>query len=155
MKKHGKVLRWNAARGFGFIRGRETDQEIFFHIKDFRSASAPKDGDEVWFEEIHVGGKGPRAMSVHRADAPNPALANKRNSGVNLEHTPVVRKEPILAKRQVSKNHMSGNAGAFFFLVLAWLALIAWGVWVKRLAVWIPGLAIALNLLAFYIYSLD
>ena len=36
MNKQGTVVRWDDARGFGFIR-RTGAQDIFFHVRDFRA----------------------------------------------------------------------------------------------------------------------
>lgn len=58
MRKQGTVFRWDPAKGFGFIRSPDTDQDIFFHVRDYRGHAAPGEGEPVWFEEIHVGGKG-------------------------------------------------------------------------------------------------
>lgn len=69
MKKQGVVRRWDAARGFGFIRGPGTSADVFFHVRDFRGngGGMPVEGMTVAYDEIHVGGKGPRAMAVHPA----------------------------------------------------------------------------------------
>ena len=66
MKKIGTIKRWDAARGFGFIHSRDSNADVFFHVRDFRAAPGvqPTEGTRVQFEEIHVGGKGPRAMAV-------------------------------------------------------------------------------------------
>lgn len=64
MHKQGKVVRWEAGRGFGFIQSPGPGAEVFFHIRDFRGPGAPAEGMAVSFEEIHMGGKGPRAMAV-------------------------------------------------------------------------------------------
>ena len=65
-RKSGVVRRWDGARGFGFIRGTGDGAEVFFHVRDWRGGAAPEEGMNVNFEEIHVGGKGPRAMDVQR-----------------------------------------------------------------------------------------
>lgn len=77
MKKQGKIVRWDSTRAFGFIRSPETSADIFFHIRDFQGRVTPQEGMAVSFEEIHVGGKGPRAMAVNTLDASfsRPALA--------------------------------------------------------------------------------
>ena len=69
MKKQGIVRRWDAARGFGFIRSPGTSADVFFHARDFRGngGRTPVEGMAVSYDEIHVGGKGPRAMAVNPA----------------------------------------------------------------------------------------
>jgi cold shock CspA family protein len=64
MRKQGTVVRWNGTRAFGFIKSDQTPADIFFHLRDFSGALVPTEGLQVGFEEIHVGGKGPRAMHV-------------------------------------------------------------------------------------------
>ncbi|MDZ4101295.1 MAG: cold shock domain-containing protein [Hydrogenophaga sp.] len=64
MRKQGTVVRWDPAKAFGFIRSEQTAADIFFHIKDFSGHQPPGEGLPVTFQEIHVGGKGPRALSV-------------------------------------------------------------------------------------------
>ena len=73
MNKQGTIVRWEADRGFGFVRGPSAEADVFFHIRDFRGGStAPAEGLQVRYEEIHVGGKGPRAMAVMPLDYVDP-----------------------------------------------------------------------------------
>lgn len=67
MPNQGTIIRWDAARGFGFIRSPDTAADLFFHVRDFRGAEPPREGLRVVFEGIHRGGKGPRAMAVRVA----------------------------------------------------------------------------------------
>ena len=64
MQKQGTVVRWDASRAFGFIRSPDTSADVFFHVRDYRGSTPPREGLAVVYEEIHVGGKGPRAMAV-------------------------------------------------------------------------------------------
>ena len=64
MQKTGQITRWDAERAFGFIRSPDSVADVFFHLRDFQGPAAPRMGMAVVFEEIHVGGKGPRAMAV-------------------------------------------------------------------------------------------
>ena len=63
MQKKGTVICWDATRAFGFIRSPDTSADVFFHVRDYRGSAAPREGLAVLYEEIHVGGKGPRAMA--------------------------------------------------------------------------------------------
>ena len=67
-------MRWDAARGFRFIRSPADSADIFLHKQDFRDTAMPREGLTVTLKEIHVGGKGPRAMAVqataHAVHAP-------------------------------------------------------------------------------------
>ena len=57
MTRQGQIVRWDAARGFGFIATPEGARNIFFHVRDFRGGE-PAEGMSVRFEQIEVGGKG-------------------------------------------------------------------------------------------------
>ena len=87
MNKQGTIVRWDAERGFGFVRSPGATADVFFHIRDFPGGSAaPAEGLEVRFEEIHVGGKGPRAMAVSPLEyvdprRPPPREASRRRDG--------------------------------------------------------------------------
>ena len=72
MTAQGTVRSWNAEKGFGFIQSTHSSN-VFFHVRDFRGAGAPAVGMAVVYEEIQVGGKGPRAMQVRPAKATVPA----------------------------------------------------------------------------------
>lgn len=51
MRTQGSLIKWNADRGFGFIRTRDSDIEVFVHISEFpRSGRAPQVGDILHFE---------------------------------------------------------------------------------------------------------
>ncbi|MCY7370931.1 MAG: cold shock domain-containing protein, partial [Polaromonas sp.] len=65
MKKSGTIVRFDLTRGFGFIRSPASSADTFFHLRDWRDALAPRTGLDVAFDEIHVGGKGSRAIAVH------------------------------------------------------------------------------------------
>lgn len=154
MKKQGTVVRWDTARGFGFIRSPATAADIFFHARDFRGGGVPADGLAVTFEEIHVGGKGPRAMAVQPARALThpPALQGGA-------HPSAVRRGDRAHGPRTSRGRRAPAretpAAPALILMLAWAALIGWGVWVDRL----PKLALAtvplLNLVTFYAYWTD
>nr|WP_315225488.1 cold shock and DUF1294 domain-containing protein [uncultured Albidiferax sp.] len=135
MKKQGTVQRWDATRGFGFIRSPDTVADIFFHIKDYRGDGNPREGQTVWFDEITVGGKGPRAVAVH------------------TQH--VAASKPVRAAPQRAAPPASDRSKAFLPLVLAWAAVLAWGLWMHRLPWWVAAAALALNLVAFFVYWTD
>jgi len=88
MYKQGKVVRWEADKGFGFIRSPNTDANVFFHIRDFRGPGSPGVGMAVAFEEIHVGGKGPRAMAVSAVGAVAKPAARRPVGGRSAPKAP-------------------------------------------------------------------
>jgi len=54
VRQTGKIVRWNADRGFGFVRPENGGQEVFAHISSFRDrARVPKADDGVTYELGH------------------------------------------------------------------------------------------------------
>ncbi len=109
MQFEGTVTSWNDERGFGFISARQGGQEIFFHIKAFKSrGTRPTTGQAVRFE-IELGPQGKKRAA---------------------------RVEPV---RQHSARPMTVNASAAqwgtatlfalpAFLVLATAIAVVWGI---------------------------
>lgn len=146
MKKQGTVVRWDEARGFGFIRSSASTADVFFHVRDFKSTRAnnsPQPGLAVSFEEIHVGGKGPRGMAVQ-------ALSDS---------TAAPRDEPGPARRpQPRERDASGRSwGAWLALTLmfAYAAVVIWGVRSHHLAWWLLAVLPLLSLFTFFAYWQD
>jgi uncharacterized membrane protein YsdA (DUF1294 family)/cold shock CspA family protein len=147
MNKQGTVVKWDDTRGFGFIRSAGTSGEIFFHVRDFRAVGgvAPRIGLAVTFEEIHVGGKGPRGMAVQPANQTTPPAISAR---------PRVRSPSPARLRHAGAAPSSGALFALPLMVLYAVALV-WGVWVGRLPWWVLPLAFLINLLSFFAYWQD
>jgi uncharacterized membrane protein YsdA (DUF1294 family)/cold shock CspA family protein len=145
MRKQGMIVRWDDAKGFGFIRGAGAAQDLFVHVRDYRSlhGAAPRPGLRVSFEEIHVGGKGPRAMAVQPlaegAGAPRPSAVR-----------------PASPPRRQQRRR-APQSGAWFALPLmaAYALALAWLVWDRRIPWWVLPSACVLNLLAFFAYWQD
>ena len=169
MHQHGSIVRWDAARGFGFIRSARTQADVFFHVRDFRGAPEPVLRMAVDYEEIHVGGKGPRAMAVRPQGAAHNAGSNSashkvqsRNPGNPSRSTRTHCANPTAVPRPAQRNraaraapaHASGTA-FFQLLLLGWLALLGWGLWNGRLPLWMAGALLALNLLTVWTYAAD
>jgi uncharacterized membrane protein YsdA (DUF1294 family)/cold shock CspA family protein len=157
MRKQGNVVRWDQARAFGFIRSAGTSADIFFHIRDFRggAGSVPSEGMAVSFEEIHVGGKGPRAMAV-QPSAPGAGAAQ----GFRTDHagrTSIPIRTPTGSRR--SRNTDAPvSSGALFALPLmvAYAGLLTWAVaWARQLPWWVLVVSVALNLVTFMVYWFD
>jgi uncharacterized membrane protein YsdA (DUF1294 family)/cold shock CspA family protein len=150
MKKQGKVVRWDSARAFGFIRSPDTPADIFFHIRDFQGRAAPQEGMAVSFEEIHVGGKGPRAMAVNALGASEPPRPRPRPARA----TGAVPRQQQAGPAQAAT--ASPQAAALAMLLIAgWALLVLWGVWAGRLAVMTLAALLLLNLLTFFAYWND
>ena len=154
MTRTGHIARWNAERGFGFIATPAGEQNIFFHVRDFRGGE-PAEGLAVRFEQIEVGGKGPRAMAVQplaRAAAPSPAgPARTADRAANPQRRN--GRAPSSAPRG-----LDGPPALFASALLAWLGLLAAislrGAWPWDLPVVLAGLLV-LNIATFFSYALD
>ena len=142
MQKQGTVAKWDDARGFGFIRSPASTADVFFHVRDFHggSSGAPRQGLAVTFEEIIVGGKGPRGMAVR----PVGVAASSRNPS---------RRQPRNARADVA----SSGAGALGVLplMLVYAAMILWAIWLRKLPLWVLAVLPALNLATFFAYWQD
>lgn len=149
MQKRGTIVRWDAIRAFGFIRGKDTAADVFFHLRDFRGGAAPREGLAVVYEEIHVGGKGPRAMAVQPAgQAPMPPRAG------DTRH-PQRRRTPAHAARPPHVGGAARGAGLAYLLMLAWACLIGWGLWTHRLPLWALAALTGVNLATLWSYAAD
>ena len=167
MQKQGTIVRWDAARAFGFIRSPDTSADVFFHLRDFRGATPPRQGLAVSYDEIHVGGKGPRAMAVQNshASAPIGASAASRSASPSDRRSnsssAAQRPERRTTRTTRSQRRGDGRAGTAdgalaLLLVLGWLGLLGWGIYVQRLPLWgALGAALLINLLTFWIYAAD
>lgn len=148
MRKQGTIVKWDEARGFGFIRAAGSIADVFFHVRDFRAAgggSTPRQGLAVTFEEIHVGGKGPRGMAVQPAGeraAPAAAAPSPRRPAARR---PSGRAGPARS---------SGSVIAFP-LMAGYVAALVWSVWTKSLPWWVLPAFFGLNLFTFFAYWQD
>jgi uncharacterized membrane protein YsdA (DUF1294 family)/cold shock CspA family protein len=146
MRSQGTVVRWDDARGFGFIRSSKGGQEVFFHVKDFRAASGqpPRLGLEVAFEQVHVGGKGPRATGVHPLE---------EEAGCRPATAP--RSEPGRSRSRTAPAPTSSGAWLFLPLMVAYAATLFWAVSERKLPWWVLAASLLINLIAFFAYWQD
>ncbi len=158
MTKHGSIVRWDATRAFGFIRSADSAGDVFFHVRDYRGSTPPREGLAVVFEEIHVGGKGPRAMAVRTASSPQGNAKDTRSG--DSQRTP----RPTQARRSAPANRnprhgkappAAAGASLAYGLMLVWVALLAWGVWTQRLPLWALAALAALNGVTLWLYAAD
>lgn len=145
MRKEGTIVRWDDVKGFGFIRSGSVAQDVFVHVRDYRSQdAAPREGLRVTFEDIHVGGKGPRAVAVQ------PVTAAPASTGKTGRSAP-------------PRNHRTGrsgpapHSGAWFALPLmvAYALALMWLVWNRQVPWWTLVASFLLNLAAFFAYWQD
>lgn len=162
MQKQGTVIRWDATRAFGFIRSPDTSADVFFHVRDYRGSAAPREGLAVVYEEIHVDGKGPRAMAVQPAaqawGATRPATSASTTAPQRKLQPARAPAPPPARRRELpAKAHLGAHTPAMptLLLMLGWAALLGWGVWADKLPLWSLGAAAAINVLTFVIYAID
>lgn len=157
MQKQGSIVRWDSAKGFGFIRSPQTDADVFFHVRDWRHPGTPAVGQQVIYEEIHVGSKGPRAMDVRGASGgsqqPTPRPSTPRPVGRPSRQPDESRPRNSTHTRSPAPN--GTPTWLALAAMLAWVALLVTGVVLGRLD-WIAlPIAFALNLVTFFIYWQD
>lgn len=172
MQKQGTITRWDSTRAFGFIRSPGGTADVFFHLKDFRGATPPREGMAVVYDDVHVGGKGPRAVAVQAAGAVTTAAPSPRSPGVPrdgqrprptaskaLPH-PDTARAPRTATRPQARARAGGGrptagAGLAYALMLLWAGMLAWGLWTQRLPLGVLGALVPLNVLTFWVYAAD
>ena len=149
MRKEGTIVRWDEAKGFGFIRSDAISQEVFVHVRDCpgQGHDALRDGARVSFEHIHVGGKGPRAVAVQVIGAS--PVSNVR---------PKARRTPARpAKHRAHRSGSAPSSGAWLALPLmpAYGLALVWLVWRWQFPWWILPASFLLNLATFFAYWQD
>ncbi|WP_436899048.1 cold shock domain-containing protein [Acinetobacter gyllenbergii] len=81
MYLEGKIKKYNAERGFGFIEVDGKQSDIFFHIRDFpRTSGEPKLGEKLKFLIVDDNGKF-KAAQIKRLDL-TPTTAPIRKSAI-------------------------------------------------------------------------
>ena len=154
MKRQGQLVRWESARGFGFIRSPDIPADVFVHLRDFVDRGvAPHVGMALRFEEIHVGGKGPRAVAVEAVGTtlrrptsppqPMPTAARRHRPAAP---EPTRRREPAPAP---------SSTLPFLVLAIGYAALLGYGVSVSRIPLIALGVLLLVSLLTFFVYGFD
>jgi len=132
MKRQGTLVRWEKERGFGFIRCAEVSADVFVHLRDFADRGlTPQVGMTLTFDEIHVGGKGPRAVAVQAASS-----------------------RPRTERRQDAAPSSSSSL-PMVLLLPAYAALLGYGVWTTRIPPIALGVLLLISLLTFVVYGVD
>lgn len=154
-KKQGTVVRWDSEKAFGFIRCPDIPADVFFHLRDFSGPVKPSEGLNVLFEDIHVGGKGPRGLSVEPA----------RNTIVNEPPAPpplpaeaqlLPRSQPASRSRsQWQKQREERPLWIGLGLIAFWLLLWLIGIGMGRFPWVILTALVLINLATFYLYWRD
>lgn len=155
MQRTGTILRFDAERGFGFLRCPQSAADVFFHVRDMDCRSGPPVvGMQVDFEEIHVGGKGPRAMAVRPGGQPA-----ARSGPARLTARPDATRR---ARSEGMRDAASGRSdGPSSSLAMFWLALaveagvLGWCIAQGRLPLAALLVGLLLNLATFWLYWHD
>ncbi len=89
MRTQGSLIKWNADRGFGFVKTRDGGIEVFVHISEFpRSGRTPQIGDILHFE-ITTDPEGRKRAKAIAFDTPSGAeLTLARNECTPAVATP-------------------------------------------------------------------
>lgn len=78
MRSTGKVVRWQAERGFGFIAPDSGAPELFVHVSAIAGGGTPRVGEAVSYE-VETGPDGrKRAVRVERTIMPRRAAVERR-----------------------------------------------------------------------------
>lgn len=106
---NGKLTKWNAERGFGFVVADHGDQELFVHVTAFpRNGRPPAIGEALTFEmELDKEGR-KRAVRVRRPGEPDPGASRGR---------PATRRQ---------KEHAETNSMGAFLVALLLVGGLAW-----------------------------
>lgn len=150
MRKQRTVVRWDEPKGFGFIQSPQSSAQLFFHIRDWRAGDSPALRAAVSFEEIHVGGKGARAMDVRPADSA--ALPRARPGSTSTAGTGRRGSRPA---RGTQHQHSQRHAGPALALMIGWAGLLVGGVVLGRMSWVLLPVALVFNLVTFYLYWQD
>ncbi|PJJ97293.1 hypothetical protein CO641_09805 [Lysobacteraceae bacterium NML91-0213] len=130
----GRVIEWDDARGFGFIRPHGDERRLFFHIRDYRrSGRRPEIGEFVRFRASRQADGRWCAQDVDR-------VAQRRRGAV---------------RRAVSTDAPRVGWTAVGPLVAAYLALLTWSVSAGRLPVAAAACVPVLSLLTWLVYAAD
>ncbi|NNU45232.1 DUF1294 domain-containing protein [Ramlibacter montanisoli] len=147
MRKEGTIVRWDDAKGFGFIRSGAVAQDVFVHVRDYRSSAGetPRPGLRVTFEDVHVGGKGPRAVAVEAAAPPRASKARDEAT------------RPAARKQATRRPAHAPHSGAWWALLLmvTYGSGLTWLAWQRQVPWWVLPASVLLNLGAFFAYWHD
>lgn len=146
MQLEGLIDRYEAERGFGFIRCE--GRSVFFHIRDFRTTGQPPaPGMAVVFEEIHVGAKGPRAVAVRPKVSARSKLPARRANAF--------RPSPSTSRPAAPASRLREPLGPAVMLMLLWAGMLAWAGWQRSMPTTLLLALPLLNLVTFMAYWLD
>ena len=150
MEKNGTVIRWDEGKAYGFIRSDDTHADVFFHLRDMQRGSGqiPAVGMAVVFQEIHVGGKGPRAVAVRPIG----------QSAKPMDRHRATTRQPWRESARPRHTPSSPAPATNLWVVplaIAFAAFIGWCIWRRFLPAWVAGVLLGVNLVTFMRYWFD
>ncbi|MGJ7556956.1 DUF1294 domain-containing protein [Variovorax sp. RB3P1] len=155
MKRQGTLVRWEKDRGFGFIRSPDVSADVFVHLRDFADrGTAPQVGMKLTFEEIHVGGKGPRAVAVQAEGAVQQRPQERQGQPTRPAGSARTRNVRATSRHRDAAPSSSSSLPMALLLV-GYAALLGYGVWTARIPPIALGVLLLLSLLTFFIYGFD
>lgn len=155
MKRQGTLVRWEKDRGFGFIRCPDVSADVFVHLRDFTDrGTAPQVGMKLTFEEIHVGGKGPRAVAVQAAAAVQQRPQERQRQPTRPAGSARTRNVRATSRHRDAAPSSSSSL-PMALLLAGYAALLGYGVWTARIPPIALGVLLLLSLLTFFIYGFD
>jgi len=131
MRFEGKLKSWNDERGFGFIESTQGGQEIFVHVKAFKTRAGRPQIGQVFSFEVELGPQG-----------------KKRAKNVEI-----VRAVPIRSSKRHESPAQWGTATLFalpLFLIVFVIVSVLW-----RPPLWFAGVYLVISTLAFLAYAAD
>lgn len=112
---NGKLTKWNAERGFGFVVADHGEQELFVHVSAFpRDGRPPAIGEPLSFEmELDKEGR-KRAVRVRRPGAPERRAPSH------------VQQEAVRLQARQAPQRAGSNSFGTSFLALVLVAGLGW-----------------------------
>lgn len=151
MKKQGSIVRWDPAQACGYIRSPDTPAEVYFHIGDYDGPHPVETGTQVVFNEIVVGGKGPRALAVRLP--PPPPL--RREAAEPAPEPVLAATGPSPAQRWREARDRKRQAITALALLGGWSLLWLLGIALGRFP-WVVLTGVVLvNIATFFLYWRD
>ncbi len=153
MKKQGTIVRWDAERASGYIRSPDTAAEVYFHLRDYEGTHPVTPGTAVVYEEIVIGGKGPRALSVKLP--PPPPLQEAAAPAQPAPEPVLAAATPSPAQRWREERAQRRLTQVALGLLGGWLLLWLIGIGFGRFP-WVVLTGVVLvNIATFFLYWRD